>query len=45
MDVRLIAAPLASRQSFRTDPILVRPGTTIHLLVESVLRMSSWFVR
>jgi hypothetical protein len=45
MDLRLVVSPLASRQVFRTDQILVAPGETIHLVVENVLRMSTWTVR
>jgi hypothetical protein len=45
MDLRLVVSPLASRQVFRTDQILVAPGETIHLVVENVLRLSTWSVR
>jgi hypothetical protein len=44
-DVRLIAAPLASRQQYTTSVILVSPGSTIQLNVENVLSLSSWSVR
>lgn len=44
-DLRLVAVPLASRQSFRTGDIVVPPGATIHLSVENNLRLSSWVVR
>jgi hypothetical protein len=44
-DLRLVAAPLASRLSFRTGDIVVPPGATIHFSVENNLRLSSWVVR
>jgi hypothetical protein len=43
--IRLSAFPLASRESYRTEPIHAQPGAAIHVSIENNLRLSSWFVR
>jgi hypothetical protein len=44
-DLRLSVSPLASRETFRTDLIPASGGTTVHLTVETTLRLSSWTFR
>jgi hypothetical protein len=44
-DMRLIATPLASNQTYRTGNIVAPPGAVIHLNIENDLRLSSWTIR
>jgi len=43
--IRILAVPLASRTSYRTEAIHAVPGATIHVTIENNLRLSSWHVR
>jgi hypothetical protein len=44
-DLRLVASPLASNQTYRTGNIVAAPGAVIHLNIENDLRLSSWTIR
>jgi hypothetical protein len=43
-DVRIISAPIGSRRSHTTDPLLVRPGQLVQLTLDNAMGLSRWGV-